>query len=205
VPDVAVIAAAREALDRRYRSPRSREVAHSIHSRNEGPEILDEAACRLTGEDLQDLVAGVWSGAEFPESRLESERWVELFRCAQYPFDLARLPLTVYRGTAPYRRRGMSWTTDIVIARRFADRWALTTGRAAFVYRTVLVEKEVDFGALGQHRISPVLCDVDVHDHGGRQEHEIVVDPDWLGKIDRMGRHIGQTAGADADQGCTPP
>ncbi|PLV44661.1 hypothetical protein X011_26390 [Mycobacterium tuberculosis variant microti OV254] len=71
------------------------------------------------------VVAVAWSISEHPESALEQDVWDELFRTAGYTEDGRPAapptgPVTVYRGCTPSGREGMSWTSDLTVARRFA-------------------------------------------------------------------------------------
>jgi hypothetical protein len=72
------------------------------------------------------VVAGAWSSAEYPERCLEPpDIWAELFRTAGYTHDGQPAtpptePITVYRGCTPDGREGISWTSDLAVARSFA-------------------------------------------------------------------------------------
>jgi hypothetical protein len=70
-------------------------------------------------------VAFAWSIAEYPESSLEAYTWADLFRTADYTHDghpaiPPTEPITVYRGCTPNGWEGMSWTSDLAVARSFA-------------------------------------------------------------------------------------
>jgi hypothetical protein len=80
------------------------------------------------------VVAVAWSICEHPEGSLEQDVWDELFRAAGYtndgrPAATPTEPVTVYRGCAPDGWEGMSWTSDLAVARRFAH--GRLRGRAA--------------------------------------------------------------------------
>lgn len=73
------------------------------------------------------VVADAWSSAEHPERCFEPDGWiwVEFFRTAGYTHDGQPAtppadPIAVYRGCTPEGRTGMSWTSDLAMARRFA-------------------------------------------------------------------------------------
>ena len=138
-----------------------------IAGRNAGPVMLHEAwsSGRLARDDLRRVVTSVWQGAEWPTAHLGVAAWVALFRECGFVSDDSRSapvePLEAYRGTSWGRRRGMSWTTNLEVARWFAGRY----GRDAHVFRA-----EVPPGA--------VLALIGME--GGRNEHEVVVDPSLL-------------------------
>ena len=79
----------------------------------------------------------------------------------------------------------MAWTTDLEKARFFATRWVNIGAPAAYVYRTKLES-------------IAILCDIDaLQPHGGRGECEIVVDPRFLRKIERIEKIIPQPIDED--------
>jgi len=103
-------------------------VTAAVHvGREETPDLL----CDLHVNGSLDLaahpgvVAEAWSDPEYPERSVEPDLWVKFFRTAGYTYDGQRAtpptePITVYRGCTPDGRKGMAWTSDIEIARRFA-------------------------------------------------------------------------------------
>jgi hypothetical protein len=140
--------------------------------RNDAPDILFDGLVsgeiQLTKADLHDLVANVWSGAEYPQAVGDADLWVRLFEDADYPKP--SVPLTIYRGAAPTNVHRMSWTTDQEMAHWFAERIQKMTGQPSAVYRTVIYP-------------SGVLADIDSLEPRGRRESEIVVKPAMLGEI----------------------
>jgi hypothetical protein len=81
------------------------------------------------------IIANAWSWADYPESSIRPDYWMELFAAAGYTHDgrpakLPRRPITIYRGCTPDRCEGMAWTSDLRVARRFArdDRDGRPTG-----------------------------------------------------------------------------
>ncbi len=98
--------------------------------------------------------------------------WVSMFRTAGFVTDDEKYrpfptePLTVYRGTTWGGRRGMSWTEDRERAGWFAGRWNPT----ALVFEV---------------RIDPAAVLARLGVPGGRDEHEVVVDPVMLPPIGR--------------------
>ena len=132
---------------------------------------------------LHAYVAQVWSNAELPEDWVGRENWIDLFRQAGYPSP--ELPLTLFRGTHPERRLGMAWTTNIDVARHFADRWVLSEGEPMPVYRTEITAP------------TAVLCEVGavLSESRGLNECEVIVDPSRLGRVmeveRRDGTHLG--------------
>ena len=141
--------------------------------RNNGPWMLLDCyvSRRIAPADMAAIVAGVWSGAERPQSHMAVRDWLELFRSADYPKPPE--PLTIYRGATPGRARGMAWTTDLDMARWFASRGKAADPRPAYVY-TVTAPPEA------------VLCVFDDVEPDGRAEHEVVVDPRLLPKLRRL-------------------
>jgi hypothetical protein len=113
------------------------------------------------------VVVEAWMMAEFPASKVDPGVWVDWFENAGYTHDGRRSPrpaepLTLYRGCAPERRFGMSWTTHLDRARWFADR-DLGHGKGkVYVYDT-----------------DPMALLAFI-DEPGRHEAEYVVDPWFL-------------------------
>ncbi len=71
------------------------------------------------------VVADAWSSPEYPERCVEPDIWAGLFRTAGYTHDGQPAtpptePITVYRGCTPDGRAGISWTSDLAVARSFA-------------------------------------------------------------------------------------
>ena len=82
-------------------------------------ELIDNAV--VTAE-----IAGIWSGADYPEAALGPDNWLELFEAAGFTRDgerarRPRKPVTLYRGAVPGRKTGMAWTSEPDEACRFAD------------------------------------------------------------------------------------
>jgi hypothetical protein len=157
----------------------------SMRERNESPDLLnswvegmrwpglsveDRDAYRSTF--LREVLAAVWSAADFPESNFPRRWWIPLFRDAHYPQPDE--PLAIYRGAASNRRLGMSWTLDAQCARWFADRYTQRVGaRRTYVYSTTADPRAV-------------LCLLDGPESAGtHRSGEIVVDPLRLGEITR--------------------
>ncbi|MGO8860410.1 MAG: hypothetical protein ACLQRH_06540 [Acidimicrobiales bacterium] len=153
--------------------------------RNDGPDLLntwiegmkwpglsveDRDAYRSTF--LREVLAPVWSAADFPESNFPRRWWIPLFRDAHYPQPDE--PLAIYRGAASNRRLGMSWTPDADRARWFADRYKRRVGaRRTYVYSTTADPRAV-------------LCQLERSGSAGVPGGtEIVVDPLRLGEITR--------------------
>src|SRR5258705_3184552 len=103
-------------------------IAASVSlGRNHAPALLFDLCFGglLDLDEHPSVVADAWSSAEYPERSEEPYIWAELFRLAGYTHDGQPAvpptePLTVYRGCTPEGRKGMSWTSDLAIARRFA-------------------------------------------------------------------------------------
>lgn len=95
--------------------------------RTNGPMILAEAWAEgeINGDTLAALLGEVWSMAEYPERDLGREEWMEMFEYAGYTEGgIPRTPpeeLRLYRGCHPDAKAGMSWSSDITVAERFAS------------------------------------------------------------------------------------
>ncbi|WP_204080985.1 hypothetical protein [Mycobacterium riyadhense] len=92
----------------------------------------------LTDPNMAGVVGSVWCGAEYPERCLDPYYWTDIFRDNGYINDgvLAErpmTPITLYRGCCSDRKLGMSWTSDLEVARRFAYD-GLRGRRAGHVY-----------------------------------------------------------------------
>ena len=110
-------------------------------------------------ESLRSLLPGVWAGVEFPRRVLSPARWLELFAAAGFLGERQPPePLTLYRGALPGYARGMAWTTSQKRAVWYADRWALTTGRKAFVY-TVDAPHDAILATIPERKESDVIVD----------------------------------------------
>ena len=86
--------------------------------RNNMPALLFDLVQRgvLGIEQHPVVVVEAWMMAEFPASNVHPEFWVDWFETAGYthnghPSPRPKAPVTQYRGCAPERRFGMSWTT----------------------------------------------------------------------------------------------
>jgi hypothetical protein len=118
----------------------------------------------ITVSTLQAVIGWAWSGPEYPDEALDTDEWRYLFDSAGFtvdgkPAERPTEPIRLYRGTAyPYRCR-WSWTTDLSVAERFANRWDFVEGRLPGRIFTMLAPP--DF----------LLCQ-----NNGRQEMEYVVD-----------------------------
>jgi len=95
--------------------------------RNHAPALLCDLyyGGSLNLEAHPSVVADAWSVAEHPERGMEACLWVKLFRSAGYTHDglpaaPPTQPITVYRGCTPDGLKGMSWTSDLAVARTFA-------------------------------------------------------------------------------------
>jgi hypothetical protein len=126
----------------------------------------------LTADHLRQVIADVWQSAEWPERKLSTIEWVDLFRTAGFvsdPPDRQRPtePLTIYRGTTWGRRRGMAWTEDPERAEWFAGRWASWRTGEGLVFKATIDP-------------AGVLALID-----GRKEAEVVIDPACLPPLGR--------------------
>jgi hypothetical protein len=136
--------------------------------RNDGPSLLFDLyyGGALAVHLYPEVVAAVWSMAEFPANLLPPETWVELFEEAGYtqdgkPASRPEQPVTVYRGCHHERRFGMSWSTDRERAKWFADRFS-------------------GFGNMYVFTAPPMSLLAFIHHEVGRGEEEYVIDSSYL-------------------------
>ena len=116
---------------------------------------------------LREVLATIWIGVESPSrSGVAKARVVRMFRAAGFLSDNPTITtpppegLTIYRGCHPQYRLGLSWTTDQVKARWFAQRFGS-------IINTQLYRAQVS-----GRRILAMF--------GGRKEAEVVVNPRGL-------------------------
>ncbi|TAM63550.1 hypothetical protein [Mycobacterium sp.] len=138
--------------------------------RNNGPGLLLDLFCQGSIDVVKhpELVADVWSSAEFPVNNLDPYMWVELFDEAGYthggqPAQRPTQPIELYRGCHRERHLGISWTTDPARAQWFADR---DLGKG--------------IGHVYVHRAKPGELLAYIHTEHGRGEAEYVIDPNFL-------------------------
>jgi hypothetical protein len=99
------------------------DTAGRIH----GPALLMYARIFRVISDatITGTVGPVWCAAEYPQEALTIADWLDLFTVAGLTIDgrPAERPakaIRLWRGSAPARRRRMSWTSDRAQAERFA-------------------------------------------------------------------------------------
>ncbi|SMF64527.1 hypothetical protein [Streptomyces sp. Amel2xC10] len=83
-------------------------------------------ADRLTTAELDYLIGGIWSGAEFPDRHLDRDTWRWLFKVAGFTIDGTSAerpaePIVLWRGSVPERRTDWSWSTNRSIAEGYAN------------------------------------------------------------------------------------
>jgi hypothetical protein len=137
--------------------------------RNNTPGLLFDLVYRgdLDIEQHPGVVADAWTSAEFPASNVDPAEWVDWFETAGYTHDGQPSPrpvepVTLYRGCAPERRFGMSWTTDLDRAGWFASRDLGHGTGNVYVYHA-----------------EPFALLAYIHE-SGRHEAEHVIDPFYL-------------------------
>ena len=117
--------------------------------RVEGPYLLtlgfDEGVVSL--EALRAHLAGVWNGAEYPERTLGGMQWRGYFSLIGFTVDgqAAERPLgpvTLYRGAPEEYCEGMSWTSSLDVARRFAF-GGLLGRQVGVVYRATVSPRRI--------------------------------------------------------------
>lgn len=151
-----------------------RNAANRI-KRVDGPALLFDlyfgGSVDLSRADMAGVVADVWSAAEYPQDSLEDDTWVRFFVENGYCHDgvaaqRSTEPVTVYRGCPADLRFRMSWTSNLRIARQFAE--GGLRGRP--------------HGQVFVHRAEPceLLAFIDGGWSVGRREEEYVIDPSYL-------------------------
>lgn len=122
--------------------------------------------------DLPDLIPLIWTRAndDRPEQAIGTAAWVALFRTAGLVVCKTNQPalpdrVTLYRGAPWHRCRRMAWTTDPQTAEHFRRRCE-QFGETAHVYQATVGRAAV----LGMFDIRP--------------EHEVVIDPALLDRVD---------------------
>jgi hypothetical protein len=138
--------------------------AVELIGRNAGPSMLLDGFTtgQISTDSLRAVLIEIWVLAEYPQYLVPAPVWCNWFRLAAYPRPQASL--TLYRGAVPRHARGMSWTTDLVRAQWFAER---PTHARGHVYRATVEP-------------AGILASVDLLQPGGREEGEVIVDPDFL-------------------------
>lgn len=102
------------------------DTASSRVGRNNQPALLFDLWWRkLLGGILGIAARDAWCAAEYPADYVEPDAWFLIFGQAGYTVDgisaiLPDSPLTLYRGAPEGHRCGMSWTSDVQTAERFA-------------------------------------------------------------------------------------
>lgn len=111
--------------------------------RNEMPALLVANLHRMPLDEIRHAVDAAWRMAEWPEPHLGREAWIGLFDGCGYMVDgephlrSTDLPeyVTLYRGAAPGRRRGMSWTSSLEQAAWFAYRFDVNATARVYTAR----------------------------------------------------------------------
>ncbi|GAS90489.1 hypothetical protein [Mycolicibacterium brisbanense] len=142
--------------------------------RNDGPALLFDLyfgrTLDLSRSDMAGVVADVWSDAEYPARAFDDPQiWTHLFVANGYSHDGEKADrptesVVLYRGCTHEGRFGMSWTSDVEMARRFA--YGGLRGRAQGQVYTAVVAPEHLLAYIGER--------------SGRGESEYVVDPSGL-------------------------
>jgi hypothetical protein len=136
--------------------------------RNSGPSLMATAYTEglIDDQTLSDVIRDVWSDAEFPESQLSRDEWLEMLRRARGRWTPHSEAIVAYRGATTARVLGLAWSTDREMARWFGARWTeQPNAELAFVF-TVEASPDV------------VLAMID--DADGRNEAEVLLDTDLL-------------------------
>lgn len=116
------------------------------------------------------LMLHAWSAVETPEMLIPQSLWIRWFRRVGFVSDDGTAcptePRALYRGCRQRYARRMSWTTDIEIARFFAQDDNPHYGRTGGP------------GVILEARVSPrrILAIV----HNARKENEVIIDPTRL-------------------------
>lgn len=136
--------------------------------RNHAPELLWDLhqQGQLDLHDHPGAVVDAWTSHDWPTRVISPDEWVEFFEEAGYthngkPTPRPVEPVTVYRGCSHDARHGMSWTTDLGLAKRFAsgEMWAYSMKGNIYIAT-----------------VEPLHLLAYIHEEG-RGEAEYVVDP----------------------------
>ncbi len=144
-----------------------------VFGRPDGPRVLYDAWAtgKISARDLRSMIADVWLRTDQAAQVIDAQRWVGMFRAAGFVSQPTHLlaptrPLTVYRGAPEHRSRAMAWTLSAETGGHSRLRCE-RLGEMAFVYTTT-VQPEAVLALFAS-----------------RAEHEVVVDPEALGTIER--------------------
>lgn len=136
-------------------------------NRVDGPAILFDAwfGNEIDSGTLAAVIGDVWCAAEYPEQAITDGGWQHMFGVAGYTEDgVSMAPpseIRLYRGAPPEFKSGMSWSSDIEVAKKFAT-GGLRGRKPGRLYTTVA----------GGDSLLAFISD--------RQEHEYVVDTEGL-------------------------
>lgn len=131
-------------------------------------DLTDAGQLNLADPSMSGIVAQAWaSGEPGSASCIGSDEWLKLFRLNGFthlgePAQRPSEPVTVYRGCTPEHRLGMSWSTEVLVARRFANQ-----GMSSRPHGVVYVA-----------RVDPNYLLAFIEE--GHEEYEWVVDPAGL-------------------------
>src|SRR5262249_13313425 len=152
---------------------------------------------------VQQAFVPIWVEHKTPSRRIGNRRVAANALRVLMPGDYSGPPLTVYRGTTnrEWRRRiyGFSWTTDVAVARKFAEHW---TQAAANLAASSVYTGPTDADDQGVVLQTTVPCeavflirkpgDFYIEEPGEYyDEGEVVVDPFRLGRIKVVERPAG--------------
>lgn len=161
--------------------------------RNNMPALLFDLVQRgvLGIEHHPAVVVEAWMVAEFPESNVHPEFWVDWFETAGYthnghPSPRPEAPVTLYRGCAPEREFGMSWTTDLDRARWFAERDLGHGNGNVYVYHADPAALLAFIGEWGHHEAEYVVDPYFLSDAVVKVVDDEVVDGNRVEAIDRL-------------------
>ncbi len=145
--------------------------------RNDGPMLLNEHWPALSADDRKLALLDAWITAEWPTLSIPWEIWLIFFKQTGFISDNPDIkkplqPLTIYRGAAKHKKKGMSWTQDKELAVWFANRFK-AIGKS-YLYTTDI---EPDY------ILAIITGETDLCRSG---ESEVIVNPEGLNNIKRL-------------------
>lgn len=148
--------------------------------RNDLPAILITYWERLSPADKVMALEQTWTMVEYPAAHAEPAVWLNLFDDVGYIVDGKvadrdndpSLPeiVTLWRGSAPSRRNGMSWSLDRAQAEWFANRWVETSDERGVLYR-IQIPREYVLARFATRSENEVVVDTTDFDD---DEYEVI-------------------------------
>jgi hypothetical protein len=184
----------------KLRTQKEIDAALNATSGNDRPALLFAfwRRQRLKTQHLRRILLDVWRYTDFPcRPWCPASAWLAMFQKTGFLSDGTPRPkrTTLYRGCTPIGRRGMSWSTELWSAEKFADHWydRNQAKRPGNVYKArvrprhilaVMPEKKVLATKLkirpdGSFKQGPT----EFEEVARRPEHEVIINPTGLKEI----------------------